>query len=75
MAFDIKQDYGMCIGGVLDGCVTQGGKFYRRDGTEVTADNVPVKPVVINGHGKRTVKQAATEPAVDPQVAEQLKDQ
>jgi hypothetical protein len=72
MAFDIKQHYGQCIGGVLDGCVTQDGKFYTRDGVEVDSLRQPVKHAA--PAKPAPAKPAAVKaPAIDPQVAEQLK--
>ncbi len=43
MAFKPNEHYGQCMGGPLHGCVEQGGKFYRMDGTEVDKDAKPVK--------------------------------
>ncbi len=71
MALDKSKAYGWHLGGVLDGCIGQDGHNYRPDGAEVDDNGKPVtkaaKPAA------KPTPQAAPEPAVNEQLAAQLK--
>jgi hypothetical protein len=62
----------LCIGGVLSGCLMQGGRFYR-EGVEVDKDNVPVPGAKAPKEPKgKKVDNTDMSAFVDPQVAAQL---
>ena len=68
MAFDITRPYGQCIGGVLNGCVQQDDKSYRRDGTEVNDKNEPVESAKQPDKqpAKNQPKKAPDAPKIEP---------
>ena len=71
MALDKSKPFGWHLGGVLDGCIGQDDRIYRTDGTEVDANNVPVKAAKAKPEPKAEKK--VDEPVVNAQLAAQLK--